>query len=262
MNLHLGKISSACVLYGMLLSAGANAQTLKDLMRGKEKTDSVQGSSGSNLLQSVNKALGNGNKLSAPEVAEGLKAALNQGVSKGVEQLSATDGYLGNNLVKIWLPPEAGKVEQTLRSIGMGRQVDQAITSMNRAAEDAATKAAPIFLNAIKSITIQDAFGILSGKEDAATQYLKAQTSRALTDAFRPVIQTSLDKVGATRHWNTIFSNYNRVATEKVNPDLTAYVTGRALDGLFFQLAQEEGNIRKNPAARTSELLKKVFASQ
>lgn len=262
MNIYIGKISAACVLYGMLLSAGANAQTLKDLMRGKEKTDSVKGSSGSNLLQSVNKALGNDNKLSAPEVAEGLKAALNQGVSKGVEQLSATDGYLGNNLVKIWLPPEAGKVEQTLRSIGMGRQVDQAITGMNRAAEDAAAKAAPIFLNAIKSITIQDALGILSGKEDAATQYLKAQTSRALTDAFRPVIQTSLDKVGATRHWNTIFSNYNRVATEKVNPDLTAYVTGRALDGLFLQLAQEEGNIRKNPAARTSELLKKVFASQ
>jgi hypothetical protein len=152
-------------------------------------------------------------------------------------------------------------VESTLRSLGLGKQVDQAITSMNRAAEDAAKSAAPIFINAIKGMTIQDAMGILSGKEDAATQYLKTQTSGALTQAFKPVIDTSLGKTDATKYWNTVFTNYNRVASEKINPDLTAYVTEKALSGLFYQIALEEANIRKNPAARTSDILKKVFAN-
>jgi hypothetical protein len=261
MNVNIGKISATIVLYSVLVSAGAEAQSLKDLMKTKGKTDSTQGNN-NNILNSLNKSLGGSGKLSAAEVADGLKAALDQGVTKGVQQLSAADGYLGNAAVKILLPPEARKVEQTLRSMGLGRQVDQAITSMNRAAEDAAKSAAPIFVNAIKGITIQDAFGILGGKEDAATQYLKGQTVSALTESFRPIIQTSLDKVDATKHWNTIFSNYNRVATEKINPDLPAYVTERALNGLFFQLAQEEANIRRNPAARSTDLLKKVFSNQ
>jgi hypothetical protein len=262
MSVNIGKISAAIALYGVLMSSGANAQSLKDLMKNRGKTDSSKANSSNSILNMVNKAIGGSSSLSAEEVAEGLKAALDQGVSKGVNQLSAVDGYLGNAAVKILLPPEAKKVEQTLRSIGLGRQVDQAITSINRAAEDAAKSAAPIFINAIKGMTIGDAFSILSGKEDAATQYLKGQTSGALTQAFSPVIQSSLDKVDATKHWNTIFTQYNRVASEKVNPDLAAYVTERALDGLFFQLAQEEANIRKNPAARTTEILKKVFGKQ
>jgi hypothetical protein len=239
-----------------------SAQSLKDLMKGKKNTDTAgQKVNTDNIFNQVNKVLGsNGSGLSANEVAAGLKAALDQGVAKGTAQLSAVDGYLGNAAIKILMPPEAKKVEETLRKIGLGKQVDQAITSMNRGAEDAAKSAAPIFLNAIKKMTIQDAFSILSGKEDAATQYLKQQTTDALTLAFKPVIDSSLDKVNATQYWNTIFTNYNRMATEKINPDLTAYVTEKALSGLFLQLAQEEANIRKNPAARTTDILKKVFA--
>ncbi len=239
-----------------------SAQSLKDLMKGKNSKDTgSQKVNSKNIFDQVSNVLGgNGTGLSANEVAEGLKAALDQGVTKGTAQLSAVDGYLGNAAIKILMPPEAKKVEETLRKIGLGKQVDQAILSMNRGAEDAAKSAAPIFLNAIKKMTIQDAFSILSGKDDAATQYLKQQTTDALTLAFKPVIDSSLDKVNATQYWNTIFTNYNRMATEKINPDLTAYVTERALSGLFLQLAQEEANIRKNPAARSTELLKKVFA--
>ncbi len=230
-------------------------------MKGKNKTDTTKSNNAGDIFGKLSKAVGGNGSLSTNEVADGLKAALDQGVTKGVGQLSAMDGYLGNAAVKILMPPEAKKVESTLRSIGLGRQVDQAITSMNRAAEDAAKSAAPIFLNAIKGMTIQDAMGILSGKEDAATQYLQKQTSNALTQAFKPVIDTSLGKTDATKHWNTVFTSYNKVASEKINPDLTAYVTERALSGLFFQIAQEEANIRKNPAARGTELLKKVFGN-
>jgi hypothetical protein len=169
---------------------------------------------------------------------------------------------LGNAAVKILMPPEARKVEETLRKFGLGSQVDQAITSMNRAAEDAAKSAAPIFVNAIKSMTIEDAFGILRGGDTAATAYLRRQTTSPLTEAFRPVIDKSLAKVDATKYWNTVFSTYNRFSKEKVNTDLPAWVTERALSGIFLQLAQEEAEIRKNPAARTSELLKKVFGSK
>jgi hypothetical protein len=260
--MNIGKISAAFVIYGTLMATGANAQSMRDLMRGKTTKDSTKSEGSGNILNQINKKLGgSASNLSAAEVAEGLKAALDQGVAKGTAQLSAVDGFLGNAAVKILLPPEAKKVEQTLRSVGMGRQVDQAITSMNRAAEDAAKSAAPIFLNAIKSMTIQDAFSILTGKEDAATQYLQRQTTKALTDAFRPVIETSLEKVDATKHWNTIFTNYNRVSADKINPDLSEYVTERALNGVFYQIAQEEANIRKNPGARSSEILKKVFAN-
>jgi hypothetical protein len=256
----IGKISAVIVLYSVLMSAKAEAQSLKDLMKGKNNKDTTsKNSSGDNLFNQASKMLGGGNKLSSADVAEGLKAALDQGVTKGTSQLSALDGYLGNAAIKILMPPEAKKVEQTLRTMGLGKQVDEAITSMNRAAEDAAKSAAPIFLDAIKGMTIKDAFSILGGPEDAATNYLKQQTTKSLTQAFSPVIDSSLTKVDATKYWNTIFSNYNRVSFQKINPDLKEYVTERALNGLFFQLAQEEANIRKNPAARSSEILQKVF---
>ncbi len=260
MKLQAGKISVGIVLLCALITNGANAQSLKDLMK-KNKSDTAKSNSAGDLFSKVSKSVGGTAKLSTNEVADGLKAALDQGVAKGVNQLSAVDGYFGNAAVKILMPAEAKKVESTLRSLGLGKQVDQAINSMNRAAEDAAKSAAPIFVNAIKGMTIQDAMGILSGKEDAATQYLKTQTSTALTQAFKPVIDTSLGKTDATKYWNTVFSSYNKIATEKINPDLTAYVTEKALAGLFYQIAQEEANIRKNPAARGSEILKKVFAN-
>ncbi len=262
MKITIVKIAVVCWISGSVFAGMAQAQSLKDLMKGKGSKDSTAKTDPSAILNKVTKTLGGGGTLSTAEVADGLKAALNQGVTKGTGLLSATDGYFANAAVKILMPPEAVKVEETLRKIGMGKQVDQAIMSMNRAAEDAAKSAAPIFLKAIKEMTIQDALGILGGKEDAATQYLRQQTSAPLTEAFRPVIDSSVNKVGATKYWNTIFTNYNRFATEKINPDLTAYVTEQALKGLFFQVAQEEINIRKNPAARGTELLQKVFGKK
>jgi len=205
-------------------------------------------------------ALGGG--ISKDEIASGLKEALNKGVQKGTAQLSAVDGFLGNAAVKIWMPEEAVKVEKKLRDLGMGSQVDQAITSMNRAAEDAAKSAAPIFVDAIKNMSIQDAVGILKGTDTAATGYLRNNTSAKLTEAFRPVIEKSLDKVDATKYWNGVFTTYNQIPfVKKVNTDLAAYVTEKALAGIFVQVAAEEKNIRGNAAARTTDLLKKVFGN-
>ncbi len=201
--------------------------------------------------------------LTADEVGKGLKEALSVGVKKGAEQLSGVDGFLGNAAVKILMPPEAVKVEEKLRALGFGKQVDQAIFSMNRAAEDAAKSAAPIFVNAIASMSITDAFGILKGGDSAATTYLKSKTTTPLTAAFAPVIDSSLSKVGAAQYWNALFTTYNKIPfIKKVNPDLKGYVTDRALSGMFYQVAQEEAKIRKNPAAQTTDLLKKVFGSK
>ncbi len=160
------------------------------------------------------------------------------------------------------MPAEAEKVESSLRKIGMGKQVDEAILNMNRAAEDACKTAAPIFVNAIKNMNISDAWGILKGDDNAATNYLQKQTNTELNNAFKPIIETALNKIDATKHWNTIFSNYNRFSFNKVNPDLIAYVTEKALSGIFYQLAIEEQKIRKDPAAQTTELLKKVFGGK
>lgn len=194
------------------------------------------------------------------DVASGLKEALNKGVEQGVQKLSVTDGFFKNLAVKILIPPDAQKIEKTLRNMGFGADVDQAILSMNRAAEDASKSAAPIFLNAIKSMSITDAMGILKGGDSSATTYLRTKTTAELTTAFTPVIKASLDKVDATKYWNTIVSKYNMVPfVKKMNPDLTAYVTEKALSGLFYEIALEEVAIRKNPVARTTDLLKKVF---
>jgi len=200
--------------------------------------------------------------LTTEQVVAGLKEALTVGTERGTQALSALDGYFGNAAIKILMPEEARKVENTLRNIGMGRQVDQAILSMNRAAEDAAKKASPIFVKAVKEMSFQDAMGILRGADNAATTYLQSKTTSALTEAFRPVIEESLQKVDATKYWNTIFTNYNRVSAEKINPDLAAYVTERALSGIFYQLALEEAKIRKDPLARTTEILRQVFGSK
>lgn len=201
--------------------------------------------------------------LSQSDIARGLREALTVGAQNASNRLSTANGFFGDALVKILLPPEAQKVERTLRNIGMGNLVDKAVLSMNRAAEDAATKAAPIFVNAITSITIQDGLGILQGGRDAATQYLKAKTTVALTNAFRPVIDNSLNKVNATALWGTVFNTYNSLPTtrSRVNPDLTGYVTERALNGLFLKIADEEAKIRTNPAARVSDILQKVFGA-
>ncbi len=203
-----------------------------------------------------------GGSLSTGDIVAGLKEALSQGATKGSNTLSQVDGFFANAALKILLPPEAQKVESTLRRVGMGKLVDDAILSMNRGAEDAAKSAAPIFVNAIKNMSVGDAVGILKGSDTAATGYLREKTTPELTTAFRPVIETSLAKVDATKHWNALITAYNKIPmVSKINPDLTAYVTDKALGGIFYQVALEEKNIRKDPLARTSEILKKVFGS-
>jgi hypothetical protein len=221
-------------------------------------TFSVQAQSPLDLLKKVTKPK-SGDSLSTNDIASGLKEALSTGVTKGTSKLSAVDGFLKDAAIKILLPPEAEKVEKTLRGIGLGKQVDDAIVSMNHAAEDAAKSAAPIFLNAIKSMSITDAWGILKGGDTAATAYLRSKTNASLIEAFKPVIDQSLAKTGATKYWNTLFSSYNKFSFKKINPDLSSYVTEKALSGIFYEVALQETQIRKDPVARTSDLLQKVF---
>ncbi len=242
---------------GFLFSTTLSAQGFGGLLKKVTGDSTVSKSSVRNL---ANKLKDGGAGLSKDDVAAGLKEALNNGVKKGTDKLSATDGFYGNAAVKVLMPPEAQKVEQKLRDLGMGKQVDDAVLSMNRAAEDAAKTAAPIFINAIKNMSIEDAFGILKGKDTAATGYLRSNTTPQITTAFRPVINESLTKVDATKYWETVFSTYNRLPfVKKVNTDLVAYVTERAMYGIFLQIANEELQIRKDPMARTTDLLKKVF---
>lgn len=238
-----------------------SAQLLKKIAGGSKSSDSSTGSSPKKSIKDMIAGAKSGG-LTTDEIAAGLKEALSIGAEQSGKKLSGLDGYFGNAAIKVLMPEEAKKVEQKLRSLGMGKQVDQAILSMNRAAEDAAKSAAPIFINAIKQITIQDAMGILKGGDLAATNYLKNKTTASLTESFRPVIEQSLKKVDATKYWNTVFTTYNQFSKEKVNTDLSAYVTEKALSGIFFQVGEEEKKIRKDPMARTSEILKKVFANQ
>ena len=214
------------------------------------------------LLDKARNALkgGGGKGLSTEDIVAGLKDALNHGTQKSTDKLSVVDGFFKDAAVKILLPPEAAKVEKTLRSAGFGKQVDDAILSLNRAAEDAAKSAAPIFLSAIKNMTVSDGVNILRGPDTAATGYLRKTTSAELTARFRPVIDSSLQKTGATRYWKQIFDTYNKMPlVQKVNSDLPAYATAKALDGVFYYVAIEEKNIRTNPAAQVDDLLKKVF---
>ncbi|MGN7203352.1 DUF4197 domain-containing protein [Pedobacter sp. SAFR-022] len=194
------------------------------------------------------------------EIASGIKQALEIGTSNGADKLSEKDGFLGNMAVKILFPPEAQKVETALRGVGLGSVADNVITSLNRAAEDAAKEAKPIFLAAIKQMTITDATNILLGKQDAATDYFKRVTTAQLMTRFSPIIGSSLNKVGATKYWTEAANSYNKIPLVKpVNADLTAYVTQKAIDGMFVQVAQEELQIRQNINARSTTLLKKVF---
>ena len=198
------------------------------------------------------------------EVSQGLKEALIQGISKGADQASATDGFFKNELIKILLPEDARRVENTLRQMGLGAEVDRALLTINRGAEKAAMEAKPIFISAIRQLTIQDAFNILKGEPDAATQFLRRTTESQLISLFQPRIQESLDEVGATRYYGDIANAYNAIplTNRKIDPDLNAYVTQRAIDGLFLLVAQEEKNIRENPMERTTALMKRVFAAQ
>jgi hypothetical protein len=199
--------------------------------------------------------------LSSGDIAGGLKEALLKGAQTGTTKLSSPGGFLENVALKIIMPPEAQKIESTLRKLGFNQLIDDMIVSMNRAAEDACKTAIPIFTTAIKEMTITDGINILKGSDTSATSYLKTKTNTALSQSFSPIIKTSLDKVNATQYWEKIITTYNKIPLigQKMNPDLVAYVTHKSLSGIYTEIASQEKEIRANPAARTTELLRKVF---
>lgn len=211
--------------------------------------------------QVLNSLPTNTSGLTSEQIAAGLKEALTIGTQNSTNQLSAADGFFKNAAVKILMPPEAQKVVSTLQSLGLSSLVDKAVLSMNRAAEDAAKSATPIFVNAIKGMTITDAIGILKGGNNAATNYFKSKTTADLTAAFSPVVNKALQQTSATKYWNDVFTVYNQFSKTKIDTDLSSYVTGKAIDGIFYEVAIEEQKIRENPAARVTDLLKKVFGS-
>lgn len=213
-------------------------------------------------LKKLKKAI-SGESVTTEEVAAGLKEALTNGVSKGSDLVSKLDGYYKNPEIKIPFPPEVKQVETKLRQIGMGSEVDKFIVALNRGAEDAAKEAKPIFVTAITQMTIQDAWAILRGEKDAATQYLKKTTTPQLTEKFKPIIKQSLEKTNATKYYSDLINAYNKIPfVTKVNPNLDDYATAKGIDGLFVMVAKEEKIIREDPAARTSDLLKKVFSQK
>lgn len=197
------------------------------------------------------------------DIAAGLKEALNKGVTEQVSKLTMMDGFYKNEAVKILMPEELAKIDRTLRKMGMSSLADDGIKALNRAAEVAVKEATPIFVDAITKINITDAKNILMGKENAATTYLQTTTTTPLYAKFSPVVQASIGKVGADVIWATLINKYNTLPlVKKVNPDITDYVTKKALEGVFKMITVEEKNIRTNLNARTSDVLKKIFALQ
>ena len=198
------------------------------------------------------------------EAAGGIKEALGQGLAKAVLQLNREDGFFKDAFYKILMPPDAKKIENTLRDLGMGRMVDKAILQINRAAEDAAGFAKPIFVDAIKSMTIADAIGLVRNGDTSATHFFRVKTTDNLVAAFLPVIRNSLDKLDATKYYADVVTTYNNFPTtfKKLNPDLPGFVTWKATDALFDLVAKEERNIRQNIAARTTDLLRKDFGAK
>lgn len=215
------------------------------------------GKIGKDINNSINKK-----PLSNQEIIDGLKQALSIGSQNASGSASKTDGYFRHPLIKIPFPPQAEKMEKKLRSLGMDKQVDEFVMTMNRAAEEAAKQAAPIFVDAVKSMTITDGINILKGKDTAATNYLRQKTSLSLHDKFKPVILSATQKVDVTKYWNPLITTYNKLPfVDRLNPDLDEYITQKALSGLFYLVSQEEVKIRKDPAARVTDLLKKVFGN-
>jgi hypothetical protein len=235
------------LMVAAIVPAAANAQ-IKGLLDKAQST--------------VNSATGK-NTLSTTDISAGLKAALQEGVTKQVTKLTAVDGFYKNDAVKILLPEELQKVDKKMRQMGMSKMADEGIKVLNRAAEDAVKEATPIFVNAITSMNISDAKNILMGADNSATTYLQTSTNKPLYSKFSPVVTTSLSSVGADVVWKNIIEKYNSLPlVTKVNPDLTDYVTNKAMDGVFKMISVEEKNIRTNLSSRTSDLLKKVFALQ
>lgn len=202
------------------------------------------------------------NSLTSTEISSGLKQALNLGVTEGVKKLGVTDGFYKNELVKILMPEKLRAIDTKLRMVGLGSLADQGVKLLNRAAEDAVTESAPIFANAITSMTITDAKNILLGTDNAATNYLQTKTQNSLFTAFQPKVKASLGKVGADTAWKSIISKYNMLTGQAVTTDLNEYVTTETINGVFKMVAEKESGIRNNSVMRTTSILQKVFGAQ
>lgn len=246
---------------GANTEAGTNTNT----NNGRNGTNNQPNTGGGNIITDItDNILGGGTgNFTELDAANAIKEALTKGVTTGVSKVSVTNGYFGNGMIKIPFPKDAQIVESTLRSVGMGSMIDQVVVSLNRAAESAATQAGPIFVNGIKQMTISDAVNIVSNKQpDAATKFLERTTTESLVSAFKPSIKSALDKSLATKYWGDVMNYYNQIPfVQKVNPDLNDFVTRKAISGLFYMIAQEEAQIRKDPMGQASDLLKKVFGN-
>ena len=243
-------LSALVVLIGF---TSCDAQTLKRIRNAT--------TTATNAVQSATGGTGT-NPLSNDEVISGLREALTVGTNNSTAFASKLDGFYKNPALFIPFPPEAKKVKDYAKQIGMGAQVDKFELTLNRAAEEATKNAATVFVNAIKGMTLTDGFAILKGGDNAATQYLKERTTAELKSKFSPIVKKAIEKVQLTKYWNPIITNYNKIPlVQKQNPDLNAYVTDRAIDGLFKLIAEEELKIRKDPMAQVTDLLKKVFGS-
>ena len=230
------------LLFAVTLYASANSQSIFD---------------------KVKKAVTGKPPVTEAEAGSGVKEALNNGINSAVSFLNKPDAFFKNELYKVLLPPDAQKMEKTLRDLGLGKMVDDAIEAINRGAEAAVGYATPIFVDAIKQMTITDALKLVSGGKNSITEFFRARTSVKLKAAFTPVIDSSLQKTNATKYYSDAVNRYNKVPfIKKINPDLSDYVADRTLFALFDRIGVEEANIRNNPAARTSDLLKKVFGGK
>jgi hypothetical protein len=260
---------------GLLFSVSSHAQlldiiksTVKDKTGvdlnnpGKTKNTSTSNTTAISTTSPNKSSSINLNNLTSSQISSGLKEALSLGVTDGVKKLALTDGFLKNEAVKILMPEKLRKVDTTLRSLGMGKLADEGVKLLNRAAEDAVTEAAPIFTNAITSMTITDAKNILLGSNNAATNYLQTKTQSKLFTAFQPKVQASLGKVGADTVWKNLISKYNTFTGQSVTTDLNEYVTTETINGVFKMVAEKESGIRNTPAMRTTSILQKVFGAQ
>lgn len=255
------------LLSGIAVVPASQAQLLKKLEDAvnKNKTSNSSSStptSSSSTSSSSSSSAGLTN-VTQSDAGNAIKEALSKGVTAGIQMLNKKDGFFGNEAYKLLLPPDAVKIGNTLRSIGLGSQVDQAILTINRAAEKAVGYAAPIFVDAISQMSITDALNIVKGGNTSATDYFKSKTTDKLKTAFAPAVKGSLDSTLATKYYTDIVTTYNKLPTvkTKADPDLQSYVTGKAVDALFDQIGKEEENIRANPAAQTTALLQKVFGA-
>lgn len=221
-------------------------------------------SSSQSILDQAKKRFGkNNSNITEEEAGFGVKEALNNGINSAVSFLNKPDAFFKNDLYKVLLPPDAKKMEKTLRDIGMGKMADDAIEAINRGAEDAVGYATPIFVDAIKQMTVTDALKLVSGGKNSITDFFREKTSAKLKAAFMPVIDKSLERTNATKYYGDAVALYNKVPlVKKMNPDLSDHVAEKTLFALFDRIAVEEANIRSNPAARTSDLLKKVFGGK